>query len=120
MDGQPSNSGDPRAQPPAIPDFARDLPRLQELVRLLADFDEQEWRLLPLVLSEQILERERSRARDLAAHVGERCDVDWSGQAELWDILLAGVDVKTGLARVQRSPRDRGFDVPASCVILRG
>lgn len=120
MDAQRSTSAEAQSRPVAIPECARQSSRLQALVRLLADLDEQEWRLLPLVLSEQILERERSRARALAARVGERCDVDWSGQAELWDVILAAVDVETGLVRVQRSPRDRGVEVPASCVIPHG
>lgn len=115
-----SNDGDDQRPLGAVPELVRQSSRLRALVRLLADFDEREWRLLPLVLSEQILSRERNRARDLAAHVGQRCDVDWSGQAEFWDVLLAAVDVEAGVVSVRRSPRDRGFHVPASCVILRG
>ncbi|HOA72110.1 MAG TPA: hypothetical protein PL151_21330 [Phycisphaerae bacterium] len=94
-------------------------PRLAALAHLVQSLDEDEMRRLPAVLSEQILARERRRARELLPHVGERCDVIWPGQAEEWDVLLGSVDVEAGIATIESSPRGRKLDVPACCVIVR-
>jgi hypothetical protein len=81
--------------------------------------DEDEMRRLPSVLSEQILARERRRARELLSHLGERCNVIWPGQAEEWDVVLGSVDVEAGIATIETSPRGRRLDVPACCVVVR-
>lgn len=94
-------------------------PRLAEMVRLLRQLDDDEFRLLPTVLSEHILERERQLARALQQKIGGRCDVIWPGQAELWDMVLIAVEEETGTARVQYSPAGRRLDIPASTVVMR-
>lgn len=94
-------------------------PRLEELIRLVQAMDDAEFRRLPSILSDLILARERERARRLARHLGERCDVIWPGQAEAWDVCLVAADVAAGTARVEYSPGGRGLDVPACCVVIR-
>lgn len=102
------------------PSTARSLSqRLTSLVRLLHELDDDEVRLLPVILSEEILGMERRRAAFLQSHVGERCDVLWPGQAEIMDVVLASVDVESGTARVQSSAGKRGCDVPACAVVVR-
>lgn len=95
-------------------------PRLSELTRLLRETSDDEFRMLHLVLSEQILLRERQFAERLRKQIGRRCDVNWPGQAELWDVLLVDVDEEAGTACIQYSNAGKRLDVPASCVAPRG
>lgn len=94
-------------------------PRLVSLVHLVRELTDEEMRLFPAVLGEVLFAMERERAKALQSHVAEHCDVIWPGQAEMYDVLLASVDVESAVARVERSAGRQGIEVPVYSVVIR-
>ncbi len=94
-------------------------PRLMALIQLVHELTDDEMRVLPVVLGEALFAMERERVVVLRSHVGDRCDVIWPGQAEMFDVVLASVDIESAVAQIKRSGSGQGFDVPAYSVVVR-
>ncbi len=92
--------------------------RLNALLSMIEQLDEDEMRLLPSVLGNKLMEKDRGRARALKPHVGAQCNVDWPEQADLFAVRLVSVDEEKGIVQVSTTPGQPVWSVPPYCIRL--